>query len=526
MNKLFVTFLAFGTLISLSSKAQFNPQKNYPTTNSEELKNFLTVIASDSMEGRETGTLGQRKAAAYIASQYEAFGLQAPAEAENFMQYFPVGYDTLLQSTLTINKMKFSEGRDYVNELPLNADKKIKADGYVFAGYGISDEKYDDYKNVDVRGKFVIIFSGEPKRGQDYLLTGTDSHSEWVYPEGIGKKAFTAMQKGALALMIIRPNMESINPQTARLYRKSALRMLEDKPKSINTVIISHKIATQLLGEHLFDSLLNRAHGSETLNLFHSSHEAKISYNFRSRLFENRSSNVVGYIEGTDKKNEYLILTGHYDHLGTRDGKIWHGADDDGSGTCAVLAMASAFAKAKAEGKGPRRTVIFMTVSGEEEGLWGSEYYGDHPLFPLNKTTADLNTDMVGRIDPKRTYGDSMNYIYIIGDDKLSSDLAPISDSINKKFANLELDRKYNDLKDPNKFYYRSDHFNFARKGVPVIFFFNGTHKDYHQPTDTIDKINWDLYGKRVEFIFQLAWAMANREDMIKRDIPLPSLED
>jgi Zn-dependent M28 family amino/carboxypeptidase len=184
--------------------------------------------------------------------------------------------------------------------------------------------------------------------------------------------------------------------------------------------------------------------------------------------------------------------------------------------------MAEAFSKAKAEGHAPRRTIVFMTVSGEEKGLWGSEYYADHPIFPLEKTTVDLNTDMVGRIDPKRKSGDSLNYVYIIGDNKLSSELKPISESINRKYSNLELDYKYNDPKDPERIYYRSDHYNFAKKGVPIIFYFNGTHADYHRPTDTVDKINFDLMEKRVRFIFYTAWEMANRDEMLKRDLPIP----
>ena len=162
-----------------------------------------------------------------------------------------------------------------------------------------------------------------------------------------------------------------------------------------------------------------------------------------------------------------------------------------------------------------------MTVSGEEEGLWGSAYYGDHPIFPLDKTTVDLNIDMIGRIDPKRKVGDSTNYVYIVGDDKLSSDFHPISIATNDKYTKLELDYKFNDPKDPERIYFRSDHFNFARKGVPIIFYFNGTHNDYHRPTDTPDKINYDLYAKRAQLVFYTAWDMANRDQMLKRDIPL-----
>jgi Zn-dependent M28 family amino/carboxypeptidase len=166
-----------------------------------------------------------------------------------------------------------------------------------------------------------------------------------------------------------------------------------------------------------------------------------------------------------------------------------------------------------------------MTFSGEEKGLWGSEYYAENPVFPLNKSTVNLNIDMVGRIDPGRTTGDSTNYIYVIGDDKLSTDLKPISTNINSKYTNLELDYKFNDPSDPEQIFFRSDHYNFAKKGVPIIFYFDGIHKDYHRPTDTVDKINFDLMEKRVQFIFLTAWEMANRENMLKRDIPLPDME-
>jgi len=184
--------------------------------------------------------------------------------------------------------------------------------------------------------------------------------------------------------------------------------------------------------------------------------------------------------------------------------------------------MAQTFAKAKAEGNGPRRTIVFMTVSGEEEGLWGSEYYSNHPLFPLDKTSVDLNTDMIGRIDTERKTEDSLNYVYVIGHDKLSSELVSINEAANSKYTGLILDYKYDDPQDRNRIYYRSDHYNFARKGIPILFFYDGMlQADYHKPTDTVDKIYWDIYEKRARMIFYTAWQMANRDDMLKRDIPL-----
>jgi Zn-dependent M28 family amino/carboxypeptidase len=251
--------------------------------------------------------------------------------------------------------------------------------------------------------------------------------------------------------------------------------------------------------------------------------KADVEVNFKKYRNIINASNVIGIIEGTDKKDEYVFMTGHYDHLGMHDGKIYYGADDDGSGTVGVLEMAEAFAKAKAAGKGPRRTVVFMTVSGEEKGLWGSEYYSDNPIYPLDKTSADLNTDMVGRIDTERKTADSMNYVYVVGHDKLSSDLPGINEGANNKYTKLTLDYKFDDVNDPNRIYFRSDHYNFARKGVPVLFFYDGMLKaDYHKPTDTIEKISWPLYEKRVRMIFSTAWDIANRDTMLKRDIPLP----
>ena len=248
----------------------------------------------------------------------------------------------------------------------------------------------------------------------------------------------------------------------------------------------------------------------------------KVEFEFKKHRTTINASNVVGIVEGTDKKDEYVFITAHYDHLGIRNGLIYYGADDDGSGTCSVIMMAEAFTKAAAEGHRPRRTVVFMAVSGEEKGLWGSEYYSENPFYPLEKTTVDLNIDMVGRVDTERMTDDSLNYVYVVGHDKLSSDLPIINEGMNNKYTRLVLDYKFDDPNDRNRIYFRSDHYNFARKGIPVLFFYDGMLKsDYHKPTDTIEKINWDLYEKRTRMIFHTAWEMANRNDMLKRDTPL-----
>ena len=226
-----------------------------------------------------------------------------------------------------------------------------------------------------------------------------------------------------------------------------------------------------------------------------------------------RGENVLGYIEGSDLKDELIIITAHYDHLGKHDTLLFNGADDDGSGTVAIMEIAEAFMLAKRDGKGPRRSILIMPVSGEEKGLLGSKYYTDNPVFPLKKTIANLNIDMIGRIDNMHLDG---NYVYLIGSDMLSKELHNISEEINKKYIGLELDYTYNTDDDPHRYYYRSDHYNFAKNNIPVIFYFNGVHEDYHKTTDTIEKIDFNKIEKITRFVFLTAWELANKEERIK----------
>ena len=498
------------------------PDQFAATITREDLKKQLTIIAGPEMEGRETGTEGQRKAAAYIVSQFKAFGLQPAPGTDNYQQYYAIGYDTLLQSQLTIGPATLVQGKDYVDEIGINNNGGINAKEIVFAGYGISDEKYDDYAGKDVKGKVVVFFGGEPKTEGRYVISGTKLYSTWTYPGGLPQKIALAKQKGAVAAIVINPVLDTITANYARVAKRSSTRLIQPQGEAINAVTIAGGTARNILGDDFFATALMKVKNNEPVNTLVFSKKIKIKYDYAEQKITNNASNVAGYIEGTDKKDEYVIMTGHYDHLGTRNGQIYYGADDDGSGTCAVLEMAEAFSKAKAAGNGPRRTVVFMTVSGEEKGLWGSEYYSDNPLFPLDKTSVDLNTDMIGRIDTERKTADTLNYVYVIGHNKLSSELQGINEAANNQYTGLTLDYKYDDPSDPNRIYYRSDHYNFARKGIPILFFYDGMlQADYHKPTDTVDKIYWEIYEKRARMIFNTAWQMANRDDMLKRDIPL-----
>ena len=521
-KSLFFSLVLF--CVQIPSFAQTDAAAKYANIiSTDALKKHLTIIAGDEMAGRETGTEGQRKAAAYIEEQFKLIGLKTAAGMKGYQQYFPLFQDSMLNSGVAIGKQFGEYGKDFIIPINSNETGVFKGNKIVFAGYGIEDEKYNDYAGLNVKGKIVVFFLGEPKADGKYIINGKTTGGKWTYP-GLSKKIALAKSKGAAGAFVINPAETSFKLRAINDSKKSTIvfRSIMTDEKTLNFAMISQSYAKILLG-NTFDSVLPMAVNKKPFeSKWLVQIKNKVSYSYEKKRNFTNASNVLGIIEGTDKKDEYVFLTGHYDHLGMHDGKIYHGADDDGSGTVAVIQMAAAFAAAAEQGYRPRRTIVFMTVSGEEKGLWGSEYYSDHPVYPLAKTTVDLNTDMVGRIDPNRTIGDSMNYVYVIGHDKLSTDLPVINEGVNNKYTKLEFDYKFDDPNDQERIFYRSDHYNFARKGVPILFFFDGIHKDYHKPSDTVDKINWDLYAKRVQMIFHTAWEIANRNEMLKRDLALP----
>lgn len=483
-----------------------NPATYANSITAEDLKKHLYIVAGAEMEGRETATEGQRKAAAYIENYFKQLGL-APAVDGGYQQPYPVYQDSLVNASIEVNGKKFQPFTDFAFNLSSSNTTAFMSNEVVFVGYGISDSTRDDYKGIDARGKIVLVLAGAPPAA--------------ARPAGAPRRGFAvspvldaAWKNGAAAVFQVQPGF----PRRSGASRGNMYVNGFRKTIYPNLYTISDAVAESIMGADYAPAKEAMKAGNPVAKTY----TANVAVEFSKYVAELQSTNVIGFLEGTDKKDEYIFLTAHYDHIGkTAAGVINYGADDDGSGTVSILELAEAFVKAKAAGKGPRRSIVFMTVSGEEKGLWGSAYYGDHPIYPLEKTTVDLNIDMIGRIDPKRTIGDSTNYVYVVGDDKLSSDLRPISESMNKKYTKLELDYKYNDPKDTERIYYRSDHYNFARKGVPIIFYFNGTHADYHRPGDTPDKIGYELMAKRAKLVFYTAWEMANRNDMLKRDIPL-----
>lgn len=509
MQKLLVVLLMAGGVTAAIGQKNKTAVRYSKGVTSSGLKKQLSIIASAEMQGRETATEGQRKAAAYIESEFKRLGLQ-PGVNGNYQQVFSVYADTLSSAKLIINNTTLVFGQHFSIGLQAISDTAATVKEIVLAGYGITDSIYDDYKDLDVKGKVVLITEGEPKlENGNYLLTGTDKHSRYASQFA---KLSNARKHGAALVLFYQQAMFKNVALRSNMYNKPR-KSASQGPNlvGVNAPVLE-SIAKGLSND--LDEMIASGHSLST------NFVVEMQLELKKEVVQLESSNVVGILPGTDKKDEFLFVTGHYDHLGVKNGVIYYGADDDGSGTSAVIQLAEAFVKAKEKGAGSRRNIVFMTVSGEEKGLWGSEYYTDNPTVDLTKVTADLNIDMIGRLDPEYK-GDSTNYVYVVGDDKLSSDLTPITDSINSNYLKMELDRKFNDPKDPNRIYYRSDHYNFARKGVPIIFYFNGIHKDYHMPSDTIDKINFRVMEKRARLVFFTAWDMANRESMLKRDIPL-----
>ena len=508
MKKATLLLIALLPLLSvIAQKKNKTMEKIGNSISAADLKKHLYIVASAENEGRDTPSPGLEKAANYIEQHFRSIGLK-PGNGDSYRLTYPLYKDSMVSSSLGVNGKSFEIIKDYINN-NANYSAELAFSEVVFAGYGIVDEKTDSYKDLDVRGKAVLIVDGAPA---DYKSAQTGGNS----PGQTFGKLQAASKKGAVAVLFISKSFGSASRPVTNRGGWS----LNGYKTSFNPLLfyISEKVASEIMGEDgkgIFDKMTANSLPVKT-------YKANIDLAFKKTIIKTQVSNVMGLLEGTDKKDEYVFITAHYDHVGKRDSVVFYGADDDGSGTVSVLELAEAFAKAKAEGKGPRRSIVFMTVSGEEHGLWGSAYYANHPVYPLEKTTVDLNIDMIGRTGNEYMKDkDSANYVYVIGDNKLSSDLTPITEAVNSTYTKLKLDRKYNDPKDPSRIYYRSDHFNFAEKGVPIIFYFNGEHPDYHRPTDTPDKINYPLMEKRAKLVFYTALEMANREEMLKRDMPL-----
>lgn len=512
------------------------------TITAEDLAAHLYFFASDFFQGRETTRPGQKMAAEYLASQYRLMGLEprgtaAPPEVrgpEAYMQPFTVYGTRFERSTLSAEangqQLISAEFSKDVNEGSfsywMGEGANVSAP-LVFAGYGIHepDRSFSDFvaleqEGVDMGGSWIMMLDGEPVSANGQALLSDDgAATAWstgrftklrhllqgdTMPAGIlvVGDATASMPEGAGSLSLSAPDDSDTGarrrtlPPMFRISEELANTLLAP---SGSTVASIESTVTETRSPVVFDLRSTQITGS-----------------VENVQYEAPTENVVAFIEGSDLREEIVVLTSHYDHIGVSgsgEDRINNGADDDGSGTVTLLELADAFMKAKEDGFGPRRSILFMNVTGEEKGLLGSAWYADHePLFPIENTVTNLNIDMIGRIDPTHP-GPDGNYVYIIGSNLISQELHDINLQANELMGtNLDLNERFNSKDDPNQFYRRSDHWNFGKHGVPFIFFFTGTHEDYHGVNDEPDKIEYERMEQIARLIFGTAWQVANQD--------------
>lgn len=476
--------LPLGLLLLTGCVCAQNPEKPDPAKkyaayiDSTDLRKHLTVLASDEYEGRETGKKGQEMAAAYIQQSFKEDGCSFVPGMSEFQQYFEV-IETTPGGTVTFGKKELAFKTDFVY---MSAKRKVDLSQLpVYTLASVPADPTTDFvlihplKGMDIRAELDEIRKNQSKKAKAIVLVTTNYKDLYDYMEhNVTTKTMRlkdAAAKEEVPVILVRA--ESLTGTISKKYGYLIGKRKQKKTKRGKVLaLLTAKLNTD-------EAIL-------------------------------KSSNVLAYIPGSDPilAKEVVILTAHYDHIGIDKGVVYNGADDDGTGTVALLEIAEAFMAAKRDGNAPRRSILIMTVSGEEKGLLGSSYYVNHPLVPLEKTIADLNIDMIGRNDI--AHEKESNYIYIIGSNMLSTDLHNTNEKANERYTQLKLDYKFNSKEDPNQFYYRSDHYNFAKNNIPSIFYFSGVHEDYHQPTDDIEKINFAKVEKVARLVFSTAWLLAN----------------
>jgi len=521
-----------------SSKAATENLYEYSDFITEDLlHNHLSVLAHDSLEGRETGLPGQKKAANYLVEQYRTMALTPAGDSESYLQPFNLSanvtdslvyhlYSITDEDTLLVDKFS-SSGKSQSPFVKLFGGSIALSGDLVFAGFGVNDtgRGVNHLDGVDFSGKWVVIFEDIP-----YIIEG----DTLINPSITENSRYGTLlgQKGAKGVLLIGNETEKEFSRVSEIHSR-----LIDKPAGLSLpyrerspagqfpagiVKISPAVATSLLGyaseEELFtykSRLTENITGFEPFNL-----DYHLQYTPYTDSAELTTENVIAFFEGGDPelKDEVIVLSAHYDHIGItmpdeKGDMINNGADDDGSGTVALLAIAQTLQRAAIDGFKPDRSILFLHVTGEEKGLLGSRYYSDHPLIPIDQTVANLNADMIGRSTTARAESGNTNYVFLIGGKIISSALDSLVQVANNSTVNLTLDSRYNDLNDPNQFYRRSDHWNFGRFGIPFVFYFTGVHEDYHQPSDEIEKIDFPKLARVTKLIYSSMIEIANHPE-------------
>ncbi len=522
------------------------------TIRPEELAAQLFFFSSDYFEGRETAARGQRFAAEYLASQYRKLGLEPKGTVSVDHPYAPEAYfqrftaygtrlkearlDVVIQGD-TVGSSHFSSERQDELAYLLHGSRPEAAGGVVFAGYGISDADlgYDDYRsladhNVSISGKWLLVLEDEPLASDSMSLLPTPSGDVSVWSRSIHQKLRAAYKHDIPKGFLIVGDVSPRSPAALRDRAQLAATGLASRGR-LSVLQTGTTLPVYMISGELADSILAPSGRSvselkrqidETLTpVVFELPGVSVSSRLRLESYTVETENVLAYLPGSDPelRDETVILSAHYDHIGIEHGaagdQIYNGADDDGSGIVTLLEIAEAFMQAKRDGHGPRRSLLFLNLTGEEKGLLGSEYYADiDPALPIEKTVTNLNIDMIGRHDPSRAGADS-NYVYIIGSKLISEELHDINERVNELTGTqLVLDERFNSKQDPNQFYARSDHWHFGkpRHGIPFIFFFTGIHEDYHRPADEAHKIDYDRMAAIARLIFATAWQVANQD--------------
>ncbi len=522
------------------------------TITADDLAAHLYFFASDFFEGRETSTRGQKMAAEYLASQYRKMGLAPkgtavtdnPRSPEAYLQPFPLYGNRFEQTELYLgdssepNHVFGGEQTDGSFMTLFGTGEADNLAEVVFAGYGIQDNElgYNDFAameaaGIDWAGKWVMILADEPMSDAETSLLPTEDNalSSWTTSRFDKLRVYFGGDGDPPAGILV---VGDLSPRGSSVYDRALTRganpigvggLSLDPPEEEGEgngsspifLVISAELANEISGRDIA-AVKQEIDSSLSPTVF--SIDSPLRARVVSNPFETSSENVVAYIEGSDPvlKDEYVVISSHYDHIGLsydeEDG-VNNGADDDGSGTVAILEIAEAFIKAKNDGYGPRRSIIFLNVAGEEKGLLGSAYYTDHePIVPLEQTVTNLNIDMIGRIDPTHP-GEDSDYVYIIGSNLVSQELHDINIRANEIIGTkLDLNERFNSKDDPNQYYRRSDHWNFGKHNIPFIFFFTGAHEDYHGVGDEPDKIEYERMARIAHVIFATAWQVANQD--------------
>ncbi len=478
----------------------------------EEIEKHLEVIASDAFEGRETGEKGQKMAAGYIAQQMNHLNLVGVGDSLDYYQRFDLYYIPKDKSRVIVGENDTLNLFSDLFSFTALTDTAITGE-MVFLGFGIDDENYSNYGDGDFNGKIGVILSGEPRAQGKFLMTGTEEASAWSTDQNL--KVNTAKEKGLSGLVVLQDNFNSKSSRAAYFMSRRRLQIERPDNSVLPVVHVDFDLANRLFPK--IKMVKVKADLNAGKELVKAGKSERFTVEYYGEVERLVSENVIGMIPGSDLADDYVFITAHYDHLGKADEGIFNGADDDGSGTTGVMEMMRVMSMAYKDGNGPRRSMVFLFVSGEEKGLLGSEYYTEHPLIPLEKTVTDLNIDMIGRRDTEHQKTTD-KYIYLIGSDKLSMDLHRISEWANTTYCQFDIDYVFNDEEHPSRLYYRSDHYNFAKHDIPVIFYFRGIHEDYHTVNDTVDKIEFDTIEEVMELVFYTAWEIANRDERLKLD--------